>query len=185
MRTIDEYIRLADRAAKERLEAIRRTIARAAPFAEEVISYRMPAFKGHRMLLYFAAFREHIGIFPPIHGDPDFEAALAPYRGPKGNLKFPHGEKLPLALIRRIAALAAARDLEKAEKVKRSGTRAGNPQPKKSADARPGRPAAPPKTRSDRSAAATGKGVKASRTRFSSAAAGGGAKARGPKRPHA
>lgn len=169
MQTIDEYIRLADGAVQKRLEAIRRTIARAAPFAKEVVSYRMPAFKGHRMLLYFAAFREHIGIFPPIHGDPEFEAALAPYRGPKGNLKFPHGEKLPLALIRRIAALAAAKDLEKSKKGKRSGTRAVGPNRKKSAEARPRRSAAAPKSRPDRSAAATRKGLKASR----------------PKRPHA
>ena len=87
------------------LKKIRATIASAAPDAEEVISYRIPAFRQKRILLYYAAFTSHIGLYPPVRGDARLQKALAPYRGPKGNLKFPIDRPIPYGLIRRIAAL--------------------------------------------------------------------------------
>jgi uncharacterized protein YdhG (YjbR/CyaY superfamily) len=104
-RTIDEYI--APFAPKTRaiLKKIRATVGTAAPDAEEVISYRMPAFKQDGILIYFAAFKNHIGIFPPVSGDPRLDKTLVPYRGPKGNLKFPLDEPIPYDLIRRITVL--------------------------------------------------------------------------------
>lgn len=84
------------------LQKIRATIRRAAPLAEERISYRMPAFFQNGVLIYFAAFRNHIGIFPPVKGNPALIDALAPYAGPKGNLQFPLNQPIPYPLITRI-----------------------------------------------------------------------------------
>jgi uncharacterized protein YdhG (YjbR/CyaY superfamily) len=85
------------------LKKIRATVRKAAPDAEETISYRMPAFKQKKkVLIYFAAFKNHIGIFPPVKGDARLQKAVAPYAGPKGNLKFPLDEPVPYELIERI-----------------------------------------------------------------------------------
>src|SRR5665213_1053048 len=93
--TIDAYIAASSPAAKPALRRIREIVRAAAPDAEETISYRMPAFRGHGILVYFAAFKNHIGMFPPIGGDAGLEKALARYRGLKGNLRFPLGEPIP------------------------------------------------------------------------------------------
>ncbi len=103
--TIDEYIAPFPAKVRAILRKIRATIADAAPDAEEVISYRMPAFRQQGVLLYFAAFKEHIGVFPPVSGDPGLAKALARYRGPKGNLRFPLDEPMPYGLIKRITRL--------------------------------------------------------------------------------
>jgi len=116
--TIDAYIAAASPQAQPILRKIRALIAKAAPDAEETISYRMPAFRQNGILLYFAAFKNHIGLFPPVDGDAALEANLARYRGPKGNLKFPLDEPMPYALIARIAALRAAQDASKGKKRK-------------------------------------------------------------------
>jgi len=111
---VDEYIAVAAPAARPLLEEIRRVVRAAAPEAEELISYRMPAFRQHGILIYFAAFKQHIGVFPPVSGDARLAQALAPYAGPKGNLKFPMDGKLPSALLRRIVKLRLAQDLARA-----------------------------------------------------------------------
>lgn len=108
--TISAYILGASPAARPILRKIRALIRKAAPDAEEIISYRMPAFRQNGILLYFAAFKHHIGIFPPVKGDKDLERELKPYRGPKGNLQFPLDEPMPYKLIARIAKLRAAQD---------------------------------------------------------------------------
>ena len=101
-KSISDYIAACPPAVRPILTKIRTTIRAAAPGAKEVISYRMPAFKGHRILLYFAAFKAHIGVYPPMSGDPGLTKALAPYAGPKGNLKFPLDQPFPYALLKRI-----------------------------------------------------------------------------------
>jgi uncharacterized protein YdhG (YjbR/CyaY superfamily) len=103
--TIDDYIAAAPPKVRPILEKIRQTIAAAAPGAQEVISYRMPAFRKKKILIYFAAFKKHIGVFPPVTGDAKLEQELAPYAGPKGNLKFPLDRPIPYGLIRRIVQL--------------------------------------------------------------------------------
>ncbi len=100
--TIDGYIAAAPPALRPILQEIRRTIRAAAPGAEELVSYRMPAFRLRRILVYFAAFKDHIGLFPPLSGDARLAKALAPYAGPKGNLRFPLDQPIPYALIGRI-----------------------------------------------------------------------------------
>jgi uncharacterized protein YdhG (YjbR/CyaY superfamily) len=118
--TIDAYIAASAPAAQPALRRIREIVRGAAPDAEETISYRMPAFRGNGILIYFAAFKNHIGIFPPIEGDARLDEALARYRGPKGNLRFPLDEPIPYDLINRIARLRAKQDQAKAAAFKRS-----------------------------------------------------------------
>src|SRR5262245_7873670 len=84
------------------LEKVRLTIRKAAPVAKETISYQMPAFRQHGMLVYFAAWKNHIGLYPPFSGDKALEKALVRYAGPKGNLQFPLDEPIPYNLIERI-----------------------------------------------------------------------------------
>jgi uncharacterized protein YdhG (YjbR/CyaY superfamily) len=107
---IDDYIATFPRRIRTLLTQVRRTIRAAAPDSTEVISYHMPAFKQHGMLVYFAAFKSHIGLYPPVRGDAALEKAVAKYAGPKGNLKFPYDEPLPLALIARIVRLKVKQD---------------------------------------------------------------------------
>ena len=112
--SIDEYIAGFRPAVQRILEKIRETIAAAAPDARERISYRMPAFEQHGILVYFAGFKAHIGLYPPVSGDPRLEKSIAPYAGPKGNLRFPLSEPIPYNLIRRIVKLRLKQNLAKA-----------------------------------------------------------------------
>jgi uncharacterized protein YdhG (YjbR/CyaY superfamily) len=105
--TIDEYIDRCAPQAQPILRRLRATIAKAAPDATETISYGMPAFKLRRILVYFAAFKHHIGLYPPVKGDATLEEAVAPYAGEKGNLRFPLEQKIPYALISRIVKFKA------------------------------------------------------------------------------
>jgi uncharacterized protein YdhG (YjbR/CyaY superfamily) len=111
--SIDEYIAASAAEVRPILRKIRRVIGIAAPGAEELISYRMPAFRQHGILVYFAAFENHIGLYPPISGDARLEKALLPYAGPKGNLKFPLDRPIPYALIKRVVILRARQDSAK------------------------------------------------------------------------
>lgn len=110
---IDDYISQFPDEMRVVLEKVRETIRNAAPDAKEVISYQMPAFKQHGILVYFAAWKQHIGLYPPISGDKTLEKAVAHYAGPKGNLQFPLDESMPLKLIERIVRLRVKQDIEK------------------------------------------------------------------------
>lgn len=112
---IDGYISKFPAAVQAVLQKVRATIRHAAPGAKEVISYQMPAFKQHRILVYFAGWKNHIGLYPPISGAKSLEKAVARYAGPKGNLQFPLDQPIPYALIKRIVALRVKQDAEKAE----------------------------------------------------------------------
>jgi uncharacterized protein YdhG (YjbR/CyaY superfamily) len=115
-RTIDEYIAGFSPQIRAILQKIRATVHKAAPAAEETISYRIPAFKLHGALVYFAAFQKHIGFFPPVRGDASLKKALAPYAGPKGNLRFPYDRPIPYGIIRRIVKLRAKQNAKTAKK---------------------------------------------------------------------
>jgi uncharacterized protein YdhG (YjbR/CyaY superfamily) len=98
---MDEYIKAFPKDVQSVLEKIRQSIRKAVPEAEETISYRMPTFKlKGRVLVYFAAFRKHIGLFPPAPRE--FKKEVSKYEGPKGNLKFPTDEPIPYDLVTRI-----------------------------------------------------------------------------------
>ena len=111
---IDSYISKFPADVQVILEKVRQTIRHAAPEANETISYMMPAFKQHGILVYFAAWEKHIGLYPPISGNKTLEKAVARYAGPKGNLQFPLDEPIRFDLIERIVKLRVKQDLEKA-----------------------------------------------------------------------
>jgi uncharacterized protein YdhG (YjbR/CyaY superfamily) len=113
-RAIDKYIAGFPPEVQAILTKVRQTIRAAAPEAEEVISYRMPAFKQDGILIFFAAFKKHIGLYPPVNGDAKLEQAVAKYAGPKGNLQLPLAEPIPYALIRRIVKLRVKQNRAKA-----------------------------------------------------------------------
>jgi uncharacterized protein YdhG (YjbR/CyaY superfamily) len=108
--TVDEYVAAFPKDVQSILRKVRATVRAAAPQAQEVISYRMPALKAHGVLVYFAAFKKHIGFYPPIRGDAKLEKAAASYAGEKGNLRFPFGEPIPYGLIKRLTQLRARQD---------------------------------------------------------------------------
>lgn len=101
--SIDDYIAAQPSAVQPILRKIRAIVREEAPEAQEAISYRIPAFMQGGVLFYFAAFKKHIGIYPPVRGDAALLEALARYRGEKGNLSFPLAEAMPYELIRRVA----------------------------------------------------------------------------------
>jgi uncharacterized protein YdhG (YjbR/CyaY superfamily) len=101
--THEAYFAAASAEVRPLLEGIQATVESLLPQASRCISYNLPAFRDTRVFFYFAAFRHHIGIYPPVTRDAALIEALAPYRGPKGNLSFPLDQPLPLALIGRVA----------------------------------------------------------------------------------
>jgi uncharacterized protein YdhG (YjbR/CyaY superfamily) len=111
---IDDYISKFSDDVQAILEKVRETIRLAAPEATETISYMMPAFKQHGILVYFAAWEKHIGMYPPISGNKTLEKAIARYTGPKGNLQFPLDEPIPYDLIEKLVRLRVRQDSEKA-----------------------------------------------------------------------
>lgn len=112
--TIDEYIAGFPPEVQAILTKLRRTIKAAAPEAEERISYRIPAFMLDGPLVYFAAFKNHIGFYPPIHGDSAVVKAVEPFAGEKGNLRFPLDQPIPYPLITRIVKLRIRQNRETA-----------------------------------------------------------------------
>jgi uncharacterized protein YdhG (YjbR/CyaY superfamily) len=111
---IDEYIASFSQEVRAILERIRLTIKNAAPDAQETISYKMPAFAQDGILVYFAAFKKHIGLYPPVSGDAKLEKAIAPYAGEKGNLRFPLDQPIPYELIEKIVKLRVKQNRAKA-----------------------------------------------------------------------
>lgn len=101
--THEAYFAGAAPPARDRLVAIQARVESLLPDAVRCIGYNMPAFRGQRIFLYFAAFKKHIGVYPPVADDPDLLQELAPYRGEKGNLSFPLDRPLPIDLIGRVA----------------------------------------------------------------------------------
>lgn len=125
---VDAYIATFPKDVQAILQKVRKTVRGAAPDAIEIISYRMPALRLKSVLVYFAAFKNHIGFYPPIKGDVKLEKAAAKYAGEKGNLRFPFDEPMPLGLIRQLTALRVRQDLAKkafaGKKTKRKTVRA-------------------------------------------------------------
>lgn len=115
---IDEYIASFPENIRETLERVRATIKKAAPHAEEVISYGMPAFKMNGMLVWFAAHSKHIGFYPKASGIEAFKKELSKYKGAKGSVQFPLDKPMPLGLISKIIKFRVKENL-KNEKTKK------------------------------------------------------------------
>ncbi len=124
-KNIDEYIATFPSTVRTILERIRQTIRKVAPDAQETISYRMPAFMQCGVVVYFAAFKNHIGLYPPIRGDAKLEKAISPYTGEKGNLRFPLNQPIPYDLIERIAVFKLEQNLAKDAAKGKKGIRPG------------------------------------------------------------
>jgi uncharacterized protein YdhG (YjbR/CyaY superfamily) len=105
--TVDGYISRFQPKVQRILRKIRTTVRSAAPKAEEVISYRMPALRQNGILIWYAAFTNHIGLYPPIRGDAKLVGQAARYAGEKGNLRFPLDEAIPYRLIAGLTKLRA------------------------------------------------------------------------------
>jgi uncharacterized protein YdhG (YjbR/CyaY superfamily) len=101
-KNIDDYINCAPEDIRPILEQIRQVIRKAAPGAEEVISYGMPAIKQNGVLVYFAAFKDHIGFFPTSSGISHFKKELEGYETSKGTIRFPLEKPIPYGLITKI-----------------------------------------------------------------------------------
>lgn len=112
--SVDEYIAAFSPEVQAVLERIRQMARAAAPDAEETISYQMPTLKQGGVLIHFAAFKHHLGLYPPISGDAEVEKAIAPYAGEKGNLRFPLDQPIPYDLIEKIVKLRVKQNLAKA-----------------------------------------------------------------------
>ena len=122
-KSIDEYIAAFSPEVQAVLERVRFTIRNAAPGAQETISYQIPAFTLSGVLVYFAAFKNHIGFYPPVKGDAKLEKAVLGYAGEKGNLRFPLDQPIPFGLIERIVKLRVKQNLAKAAAKRKKGKR--------------------------------------------------------------
>jgi len=114
-KNIDEYIAVFPQDVQEILEKIRLTIRKAAPGAEETISYRMPTFTLKGNLVHFAAFKKHIGFYPTPTGIEKFQEELSVYEGAKGSVRFPLDKPIPFTLISKIVKFRAKENLERAK----------------------------------------------------------------------
>ncbi len=113
-KNVDEYIISFPVPVQERLKQVRQTIKKAAPDAEENISYGMPAYKlFKRPLVYFAAFEKHIGFYATPSGHSEFAAELSKYKQGKGSVQFPLDKPLPLDLIARITKFRVEENMAK------------------------------------------------------------------------
>lgn len=118
-KTIDEYIAGFPIEVQAVLEKLRMTIREAAPEATETIKYQMPTFTLQGNLVYFAAWKEHIGFYPPLAEGTDLKQELAVYAGPKGNLQFPLDQPMPYELISKVVKLRVQENLARATKGKK------------------------------------------------------------------
>ncbi len=122
-KNIDEYIACHPPEIQEKLEKIRATIRKAAPKAEEAISYMMPTFKLHGNLVHFAAFKNHLSFFPGAAGVAAFQEELTGYETSKGTIQFPLDKRIPLTLITKIVKFRVAQNLDKAKAKNKSSSR--------------------------------------------------------------
>jgi uncharacterized protein YdhG (YjbR/CyaY superfamily) len=113
---IDEYIAGFAHDVQELLEKVRMTIRKAAPDAQETISYQIPTFTLEgKYLIYFAAYKKHIGLYPAPRGIEKFKKELSVYEGGKGTVRFPFDKPIPFGLIERIVKFRVKENLERAK----------------------------------------------------------------------
>ena len=101
--SIDDCLATVSTDVKPILEVIRKLIQLKVPEEKDAISYKMPAFKIGSTFIHFAAFKKHIGVYPPVTGDKLLIEATARYRNEKGNLAFPLDQPIHYELIDKLA----------------------------------------------------------------------------------
>lgn len=115
--TIDDYISSFPEDVQVILEEVRRTIRNVVPTAGETISYQIPTITiNGKYLVYFAAWKHHISLYPIPAADEAFEQELAPYRAAKGTVRFPFRKPIPYDLIERMVALLVKQRLDSGER---------------------------------------------------------------------
>ena len=115
-KSFDDYVDRFPKEVRQRLQKMRLTVKKAAPKAKEKISYGIPSFTLNGMLVWFAAFKNHIGFYPRTSAIAAFKKELSAYKGAKGSVQFPIGQPLPLSLISRIVRFRVAENLSKGKK---------------------------------------------------------------------
>ena len=118
LKTVDEYFSALPKKQRDILEGLRKTIRQAAPQAEEVISYNMPAFKWNGVLVWYAAYKEHIGLYPRPSAIKAFTKELAGYKTSKGAIQFPIEQGIPTNLVKKIVKFRL-KENEQEQKAKR------------------------------------------------------------------
>jgi uncharacterized protein YdhG (YjbR/CyaY superfamily) len=111
--TIDEYIKEQPAGVRPIMEKLRQIVKKHAPEAQEVISYGMPAYKLHGMLLYFAAFTHHYSLFAFPSAIVAFKDKLKGYELSKGTIKFPLDKPVPVKLITEIVKFKVQENVNK------------------------------------------------------------------------
>jgi len=118
--SFDEYILDFPVEVQDLLNQVRSTIKQAAPYAEESISYGMPAYKTYgKPLVYFAGFKNHIGFYAMPTGHAEFAKELSKYKQGKGSVQFPIDQPMPLDLIFQIVEFRVVENMEKAKAKKK------------------------------------------------------------------
>ena len=112
-KTIDEYIAIFPENVQSILEELRQAIKESAPEAEELISYQMPAFKLNGILVWFAAFKNHVGFYPKISAIEAFKEELSGHEVGKGTIRFPLNKPIPLDLVKKIVRYRVKENLGK------------------------------------------------------------------------
>jgi uncharacterized protein YdhG (YjbR/CyaY superfamily) len=112
-KNIDEYISTFPKEVQTVLVQVRATIRKAAPKAEEAISYGMPAFVSNGPLVYFSGYKSHVGFYALPSGHDNFKKELSKYKQGKGSVQFPLDEPMPLSLISKIVKFRLKENTEK------------------------------------------------------------------------
>jgi uncharacterized protein YdhG (YjbR/CyaY superfamily) len=101
-RDVDAYIAVAPKEAQPMLRQLRRAIRAAAPKAEEKISYGMPFYEHNGRLVYFAGYKNHVGLYAAIPAKNIYAKELKKYKAAKSTVRFPIGHPLPVGLIKKL-----------------------------------------------------------------------------------
>ena len=119
--TVDQYIAAFPADVKKRMQQLRKTIKAGAPNADELISYQMPGYKYFGMLVYFAAYKNHIGFYPGAGGLLEFYKELSSFKSAKGSVQFPHDRPIPYDMISKIVKFRVKQNEEKFSLKKSNG----------------------------------------------------------------
>jgi uncharacterized protein YdhG (YjbR/CyaY superfamily) len=115
MNEIETYIKQFPDNVQEILQNLRELVKNNAPQAEELFSYGMPAYKTNKIpLVYFAAFKNHIGFYATPSGHSEFKNELSKYKQGKGSVQFPFNNPIPYKLIERIVQFRVTENNKKA-----------------------------------------------------------------------
>jgi uncharacterized protein YdhG (YjbR/CyaY superfamily) len=119
--SVEEYLSALPQTAREGLESLRKTIRQAAPQAEEIIHYNMPALQWNGVLVWYAAFKEHVGFYPRASAIAAFKKELKSYKTSKGVIQFPMDKAIPAALVKKIVKFRIKENEQKMSERRKRG----------------------------------------------------------------